>query len=65
VIPAIGIMIGFYTITKFFAFLLRKEPRNEHVFIKVLSGVAIGVTIICMISLLVSSAQSASLLDYY
>ncbi|MFA5014722.1 MAG: hypothetical protein WC549_04175 [Actinomycetota bacterium] len=63
-IPAIGFMIGFYIITRMLSFILRKEPRNENLFIKIFSGITIIVVIACMILLWQSSMETASLLDY-
>lgn len=63
-IPLIGFMIGFYIIVRMLSFILRKEPRNENLFIKIISGITIIIIIICMISLWQTSTETASMLNY-
>lgn len=56
-IPAIGLMIGVYIIVKMLSFIIRKEPRAEHVIIKIFAGIAVAVTIFCIIAIFQSSSS--------
>ena len=57
-IPTIGIMIGFYIITRMLSFLLRKEQRSENMFVKILAVITIIVTIISIIDFISSGTKS-------
>jgi hypothetical protein len=48
----VGIMIGFYILTRMFSFLTRRGQRAEPIAVKILSGVTIMVTILCLIDLI-------------
>lgn len=54
-IPTIGIMIGFYIITRMASFLTRKGDRSESFGPKLLSVITIIVTIIAIIDLFFGS----------
>ncbi len=57
-IPEIGLMVGFYIITRTISFLTRKDLRAEPFVVKVFSAVTILITIIIMLSLFVRGAKS-------
>lgn len=59
-IPLIGLMIGVYITIRMLSFILRKEPRSEHIIIKVLAGIGIVITIFCIIAIFQSSSSIPS-----
>ena len=52
-IPDIGLMIGFYIILRALSFVTRGGDRVEHWVVKLLSGITILVTILCLLDLLI------------
>lgn len=50
-IPTIGVMIGFYIITRMLSFLLRKDQRSENTIVKIFAVITILVTIFTMLVL--------------
>ena len=54
-LPAIGIMIGFYIITRCLSFLLRRGDRTEPVSVMIFSLITIVVSAIVMLILVVKS----------
>lgn len=59
-IPLIGLMIGIYITIRMLSFILRKEPRSEHIIIKVLAGIGIAITIFCIVAIFQSSSSIPS-----
>lgn len=57
-IPSIGIMIGFYIITRCLSFLSRTSDRTESVLAKVFSIITILVTVGVILSLAAGSATA-------
>ncbi len=55
-IPAIGIMLGFYIMTRCISFFSRKGDRAESGVVLAFSAITIAVTIIVMIILLASGS---------
>ena len=53
-IPAIGIMIGFYIITRMLSFLTRSQEREESGLVKCFAVITFSVTVIVIIILLCS-----------
>ena len=56
-IPDIGIMIGFYIITKMVSFLTRSGVRKESLFVKSFSVLTILVTIAAMLDLIMQGQK--------
>ena len=50
-IPDIGLIIGFYVITRMISFITREEARTESIFVKVMAVITILVAIVCMVDL--------------
>jgi len=57
-IPTIGIMIGFYIVTRMISLLLRKDARAEHILVKVFAIITILVNLICVADLMLSGTRS-------
>ena len=51
-VPAIGVMIGLYIIIRMFSFILREGPPKENLFVKILCGLNIPITLFLMGDLL-------------
>jgi len=51
-IPAIGLMLSAYIITRMVSFLCREGDRKEAVVVIILAGATILVTLLCMVDLL-------------
>jgi hypothetical protein len=58
VIPDIGLMIGFYIITRMISFLTRKEPMAENLVVKVFAVITLFVTMIALLDLLLRGTTS-------
>jgi hypothetical protein len=56
-VSEIGLMIGFYVITRMISFLTRKELREESLVAKIFSALTILVTIVIMVDLLVRGVK--------
>jgi len=56
-IPEIGLMIGFYIITRMISFLLRKGERKESTAVMVLSVITIIITVFVVYDLFVRGAS--------
>jgi len=56
-IPIIGIMIGFYVITRMISLLTRKEQREESPIVKVFAVITLIVTVFSIFSLFTSGAK--------
>ena len=50
-IACIGVMMGFYIITRCASFATRKDDRAESMLVRIFSIITIVVTILCMIPL--------------
>jgi len=50
-VPDIGLMIGFYIITRMISFLTRKEQRAESIAVKVFAIITIAATVLLMLDL--------------
>jgi len=59
-IPTIGVMIGWYIITRMLSFLTRKEERQEGIVVRVFAIFTIIVTIIGMLDLMSRGSQMVS-----
>ena len=57
-LPSIGFMIGFYSITSMVSILSRSGRRSESGLVKLLALVTIIVTILAMASLMISGITS-------
>lgn len=57
-IPDIGLMIGFYIITRMISFLTRKEPMAENLVVKVFAVITLFVTMIALLDLLLRGTTS-------
>ncbi|OQX91181.1 MAG: hypothetical protein B6D57_00655, partial [Candidatus Coatesbacteria bacterium 4484_99] len=53
-IPMIGIMIGFYVLTRSISFISRKGDREEHIVVKVFSIITGIVSIIGMLYMILA-----------
>jgi len=60
-IPEIGLMIGFYIITRMISFLLRKGERKESTAVMVLSVITIIITVFVVYDLFVRGASIQNL----
>lgn len=56
-IPMIGIMIGFYVLTRSISFISRKGEREEHIVVKVFSIITAIVSIIGIMTLAFSGSD--------
>ena len=59
-IPAIGLMVGCYIITRMISFLTRTGERRESASVKTFAGITIIITIICVLDLLLRGASLMS-----
>lgn len=59
-IAEIGIIIGFYIITRMLSFLLRKEKRAENIAVKILAIITIIITVIVIADLFLRGMQISS-----
>lgn len=56
-IPAIGLIIGAYTLVRFLEIIFTKENTPAYVFIKLMAFLAGAVTVLCLIDLVTSGAN--------
>jgi hypothetical protein len=52
-VPEIGLMVGLYVITRMFQLLLPKGERRQNVFVTILAGITIVVTIFVIADLFI------------
>ena len=57
-IPAIGIIIGCYTIVRLVSFCTRTGDRAENKLVKFLSGAAILITLISLFDLIMAGSKA-------
>jgi uncharacterized membrane protein SpoIIM required for sporulation len=57
-IQSIGVMIGFYIITRMISFVTRKEQRAESTLVRVFSLITLVITVLVVISLFTSSVTA-------
>ena len=53
-IPAIGLLIGAYVVTRMVSFLTRKGDREDSGVVKILALITVLVTVFCVFALLTS-----------
>jgi hypothetical protein len=60
-IPEIGLMIGFYIITRMVSFILRKDERRENAAVVILAAITIMITVIVIVDLWTKGTQGINL----
>ena len=50
-IPDIGLIVGFYVLTRMVSFVTRKESRVESTLVKIMAVITILVTLTCLVDL--------------
>lgn len=60
----IGLMIGFFIITRMASILFRKGERKEHVLIIILAGITIACAMIVMLYLFVTGILNTDVRGY-
>lgn len=60
-IPEIGLMIGFYIITRMVSFILRKGERKESSAVVILAVITILITVIVIFDLWIKGTQGINL----
>jgi hypothetical protein len=56
-IPTIGVMIGLYIIIRMFSFILRTGDYKESLFVRILCGLNIPITLFFMIDLVLGGKK--------
>ena len=56
-IPTIGVMVGLYIIIRMFSFILRSGPCQESLFVRIVCGLNIPITLFLMASLLINGEK--------
>jgi hypothetical protein len=56
-IPQIGLMVGLYIMTRMFQLLLPQGERRQHVFVTILAGITIVVTVFVIADLFIRGAS--------
>jgi len=57
-IPAIGVIIGCYTIVRYISFCTRKGDRAENLLVKILSGLALAITLVTLFDLIMAGSKA-------
>jgi len=63
-IPDIGLIIGFYVLTRMLSFLTRKGERAESIGVKIFAVITIIITLICLCDLWLGGTTSSQFLKY-
>ena len=63
-IAEIGLMVGLYVVTRMFQLLLPQGERRQNVFVTILAGITIVVTVFVMADLFIRGAGNISLSTY-
>ncbi len=56
-IPEIGLMIGLYIMTRMFQLLLPQGERRQNVYVMILAGITIVITVFVIANLLIKGAS--------
>jgi hypothetical protein len=56
-IPQIGLMVGLYIMTRMFQLLLPQGERRQHVFVTILAGITVVVTVFVIADLFIRGAS--------
>ena len=62
-IPEIGLMVGFYIITRMVSFLMRKGERKESIAVYVFAVITILITIFVIYDLFTGGVDAAKILE--
>jgi len=62
-IPEIGLMIGFYIITRMISLLMRKGERKENIVVYVFAVITILITIFVMYDLITGGVDASNILQ--
>jgi len=62
-IPEIGLMVGFYIITRMVSLLMRKGERKENIVVYVLAVITILITAFVIYDLFTGGAEASNILQ--